>query len=115
MKEYAKHKVRVWIGEVRVLDPAFLNSGSLFVPTIPNGETYVDWEIEHTEECDKLKYGKLCALDWMLEHDGEGMPEEEGTYLVWVVDDSGFVNNWSHYGWEPEYYITYEKVEDVKD
>lgn len=111
MKEYAKHKVRVEIiDELVPEDPP--RPGSRFALMVPNGKTFPDWDIEHTEECDNLKYKQQCALDWMLDYDTEGMPTESGTYLVWVVDESGYVNNWSHCGWEAEYYINYEKIED---
>lgn len=112
MKEYAKHKVKVWTEDKLIPDPKSSASGSLFVLMVPTGETYADWDIEHTEECDNLKYGQDCALDFMLAHSNEGMPDQEGTYLVWVVDNSSFVNNWSHYGWEAELYIDYERIAD---
>lgn len=112
MREYAKHKVKVWVEDKLIPDPKSSASGSRFALMVPSGETYAEWDIEHTEECDNLKYGQDCALDWMLAHDSEGMPTEEGTYLVWVVNNSGYVNHWSHCGWEAEYYIEYEKVAD---
>lgn len=113
MKEYAKHKVKVWLEAECVPDPNELpQEGLHFVLLVPTGEVYPEWEIEHTEECDKLKYGQECALDWMLGQDSEGMPTEPGNYLVWVVDESHFVNSYSHYGWEAEYYIDYERIDD---
>ena len=114
MKQYAKHRVTVWLEDEFEPDPQDKNS-SKFTMLIPTGAKYPEWKIEHPEECDKLKYGKLCCLDWMLEHDGEGMPEESGIYEVWAVDDSSFVNNWSHYGWEPEYYIEFNKISDLPE
>jgi len=114
VKEYAKHKVTVFRDEVLTPNPRDLNSK--WVQMIPSGRTYLDWDIEHTEECDKLKYGLLCCLDWMLEHDSDdGMPEEDGIYEVWVVDNSGYVNNWSHCGWEAEYYIQFNKLGELPE
>lgn len=110
MKEYAKHKVHVWRECELAPDPK--DKGKRLKLLQPTGRTFLEWDIEHTEECDKLKYGQECALDWMLCHDIDGTPTEPGYFWVWVVDDSGYVNNWSHCGWEAEYYINHEKIED---
>lgn len=114
MKQYAKHRVTVSSYQALILDPE-VGTSSAWVSMIPSGKTYFDWEIQHPEECDKLKYGQQCCLDWLLEHDSEGMPDETGIYEVWAVDDSSFVNNWSHYGWEAQHYIQFNKLADLPD
>jgi hypothetical protein len=70
------HRVTVTVTEYQTL-------------TMPSGQweehAEVDHDTQHPADCDRLKYGEMCALDVWLNDSGDeysGMPMEAGAYLV---------------------------------
>lgn len=88
-------------------------------------DTEFEYEIDiikHHADCDALKYGQECALDWYLGHDGwreflessqflEPFTESpEGLWKVWVCWERSFVDSYHHYGWEYDNYLDFVRI-----
>lgn len=106
IKEGPKHKLLVYEGyNLSKLDLNDPNSKS---------ERVVGHDIDHPVECDALKYGQECWLDaYLMGCGSDELPTEPGRYEVWMCSEWGYVNNWSHCGYEYEEYPVWELIDSL--
>lgn len=65
-------------------------------------------ELQHTEACDRLKYGQRCPFD--DRDDMDDWPAEPGEYEGWYWAG----RNWTDAGWEYDAGIEWQRTEDME-